>query len=628
MSVTSCALARQRLVSFVEGLRERGVVTKGTTAVKAGYVGSIVTPMRAVVGNASWGGLKHLAIQPTEAAVDYMVALARSAATGFKVQPHEFREVALMLDRAGVGVMVRGFKKGAGPMREAWSAREGDSIGARVASFIEEARLRLDADGAANVIEHERVTYKHRTTQALVDGAFMVLEALDRPWWKMAFDGSLHMQATVHAIRSGAKGAARKQLIAELFETPTDEMLARATDDANQATFKDRNLMSRTATHLKRGINREAETAPTAPKKTTEYALQRSRQIGAKGGQVAVELNVPFTGVPSSVAYKVLATSPLGFFSPNLLFGSAPQRIRALAQAGVGSALWALGYQLAQDGLVSGLPPETPSDWAQWDAEGRQALSVKIGNTWVGVNSLGPAAIPLIMGAQLRQYRADNPDAALGEQAGAMAATMGRVFSEQAYMTGIRRALEAMDDPESKGTALAVSQIPIPAASGQVARALDPYVRENHTIRQRLTNRIPILSQTNPAKLDPTGQPVRRTPMERVGAAVSPFPLRESKDTPLLAEMRRLGVTFGMPSRTEQIDGRRYPITPDAYRQMVQQMGPEVVAAIEDLLEDPEYLELTDEERAAELKAVIAAVKRDERAAFLESQPLPTGARP
>ena len=53
MAKTSCALARARLARRVAELRPAGKIEKATTAVKAGFVGSIVTPMRALAGNTS-----------------------------------------------------------------------------------------------------------------------------------------------------------------------------------------------------------------------------------------------------------------------------------------------------------------------------------------------------------------------------------------------------------------------------------------------------------------------------------------------------------------------------------------------------------------------------------------------
>jgi hypothetical protein len=211
MPAGSCArsLERSSLVRSPNSAT-RARSRRATTAIKAGFVGSVVTPLRAVVGNASWGGLRHLALQPAESAVDYMLSVGKSARTGFKVQPHEFREISNALDADGVRAMWSGFRKGGKPISGAYQAAKGAGgpIPKRVAAFVQELSTRLDADNVAKVLDVERVKYSSPVTQTLIDGAFAVLEAADRPFWKLAFDGSIYMQSKLMAIREGLSGPA------------------------------------------------------------------------------------------------------------------------------------------------------------------------------------------------------------------------------------------------------------------------------------------------------------------------------------------------------------------------------------------------------------------------------------
>jgi hypothetical protein len=614
MPAGSCALARAKLARKVAELRDAGTLEKATTAIKAGFVGSVVTPLRAVVGNASWGGLRHLALQPAESAVDYMLSVGKSARTGFKVQPHEFREISNALDADGVRAMWSGFRKGGKPISGAYQAAKGAGgpIPKRVAAFVQELSTRLDADNVAKVLDVERVKYSSPVTQTLIDGAFAVLEAADRPFWKLAFDGSIYMQSKLMAIREGLSGPARRSRSAYYFENPTDEMNLRAADDANYATFKDKNMMSRGASNVKRFLKSAAEKAPDPGATGYDRVRQKAKQRGGKVAHYIVETNMPFTGVPSSVAAKILQVSPLGLFSPSI-FGSQAERARALATAGGGSAIMAAGFLLAKKGLVTQGLPSNPKERAQWDEEGRQPWSVKIGRDWVGIQALGPVASPLFMGAKLFDVRAQSPEAGAGEQAARVAAGAGQFFTQQTYLQQVSRLIDAAQD-EKKATSLLVSQIPFPAAGGQVNRAIDKMQRSTSSVKNQILTKIPGASQFAPEKLSPTGRPLERSPEERVSSILSPLPIRRATETPLLSEMRRLGVTFGMPTHAITFRGKKVTLTEAEYRELVQSAGPRAEIALENLMKRPQYAAASDEQKKKAFERVIDRTRDRARA--------------
>lgn len=619
----SCAIAREKLVKFVASLREASTREKVTTGLKAGMLGSIVTPARAVVGNAVWGGFRHLALQPAEAAVDYLLSVGRSAATGFKVDVSEYREVVSALDRDGLRAMVRGFREGTKPTREAASAglaefrkaptfHQGLRDGLR--SFVQELSLRLDAEQVQRTLDQEPVTYSSPVLQTIVDGAFGILEAADRPFYRLALNSSLYMQAKVLAVKEGARGAEIATRSAYWMAHPTAEMMARAVDDASFATFKDSNVLTRLAQSAKRSVAQAAETKVDPGASRYEQATQAATQ---KGGQVAsylLETNVPFTGVPSSVAAKSVGLSPVGLLSL-VTASSQAQAARTIATAGVGSSLMAAGFALARDGKVSGAAPSSPAERAQWDAEGRTPFSVRVDDVWVDLRPLAPVAAPLFIGAALAQQREERPEATTGEQASAGVVAVGRLMTQQSYLQNVRTLIDALQDERKAGSVLA-SQIPIPAALGQIARATDPVVRETQSPLDRLRARLPIVSRTLPARQNVLGEEVRRTPLERVAAAVSPLAIREANPDPLLAELDRLRVFVGVPSRGLRVGGQTVQRTPEEYRALVAETGPVIRAELASVLADPDFQRLPDDEKREELQAVIRRVRREANARF------------
>jgi hypothetical protein len=362
-------------------------------------------------------------------------------------------------------------------------------------------------------------------------------------------------------------------------------MNLRAADDANYATFKDKNMMSRGASNVKRFLKSAAEKAPDPAATGYDRVRQKAKQRGGKVAHYIVETNMPFTGVPSSVAAKILQVSPLGLFSPSI-FGSQAERARALATAGGGSAIMAAGFLLAKKGLVTQGLPSNPKERAQWDEEGRQPWSVKIGRDWVGIQALGPVASPLFMGAKLFDVRAIRPRRAPASRPLESRPAPGN--SSRNRLTCSSSSTDRCRAGREESDALLASQIPLPAAGGQVNRAIDK-MRDTKTIKDQIVTKIPGASRLAPEKLTPTGRPLERSIEERVAAILSPLPIRRATETPLTQEMRRLGVTFGMPARSITFRGKKIPLGRQEYPRALESAGPRAQIALENLMKRPQY---------------------------------------
>lgn len=613
MATGVCALSRAKLARYVEGLRESSSREKFTTGVRAGFVGSVVTPLRAVAGNASWGGMRAALLQPAEAGADYVLSVAKAARTGFTVAPGEFREVASALDVAGLRAMGRGFREGAGPITEALHAarglRAGTPFGKRLRAFLDEAAARLDADPQAGRVldDVQRVTYRSPVLQAATDAAFLAVEAADRPFWRLAYQGSLYAQAKLYGIKQGLSGAARDAEVARLLAAPTDEMIVRATDDALFATFKDKGALATIATGAKRAVKAVADRAPDTDASPYVRGAQAARQRGAQAADVLLELNVPFVGVPSAVAARSAGMSPLGLLSL-LADATQAQRARTIAHASVGAGFLWLGAELWKVGRLTGPAPTDPRQRADERLAGRPAFAVKIGDTWVGVASLGPVAAPLFMGAAFAARAEEEPDASIANQVLAGAGATGRYFTSQTYLQGVQRIVDAAGDEKKLG-AFVASQLPTPALAGQLERALDPYPREARSFGERLVDRVPGGNAALPRALGPFGEVPARMAAERVGAVLSPFPLSQDRDTPELAELRRLGVELGMPSRTLTVGGRRRELPREEYRAVVARFGEMAPALLRDVLGDPDFRALPDAEKRRTLQRLLTDLR-------------------
>lgn len=604
---SACALARQRLATFVAQLEPATVADKAGSAIKGGMIGGISAPLKGVVGNLTWGGYKVLAQQPLEAGIDYLQSLGRSIATGGTVKPHEFREVVNALDAGGMRAYGRGFGIGSRTIREGVKAGRdavralppGSGFGKTIAAFMDEVTLRMNTDVTRlGINTPTQVRIQNPTMRAVVEGSFALVEASDRPFFEAAFEMSHYMQAKLAAVRQGLKGAARDAEIDRLIANPTDEMATRALLDAQYATFKDKGALASGIENFRRRLVQLASDPKGTP----------GTRGGAASLKIAMDLIVPFTGVPTSIVNKGVSMSPLGLLSPRMLDGQAG-RSRALANVTLGTSMIAAGYALAKDGLLEGPPPRATNERQDTDAT-REFNAVRLGDQWLQINELGPLAMPLFVGAALARQQTAEPEASVADRAATAAAAAGRSVAENSFLQGTRRAIEAMGD-ENKGEAFAAGLAGglIPAAVGQAARIMDPVDREATTFGERLQNRIPGLRSQLPARGTPFGPQPARTAVERLNN-VLPLRLTPDRSTPETEELRRLGVSVGTRPRMVQGAGNeRVPLPQDVYDDVLARRAESVLPTIRQVMADPTYQTLSDVEKRQVLQRVVRATK-------------------
>jgi len=268
----SCALAREKLARTVSRMRPAGTLEKATTLIKTGFLGSVVTPLKAVGGNALSLGYRTVLEHPVRAGVDYLHAVAKSALDhNFSLSPDEYRTMRFSLNADGIGRLWSGLKAGAAPTRlaiqdAAGAFKAGTSVRASVrnavATFADQLNTRLNAEQVNRTLDYREIKYQSPVVDAVVNSVMGVMEAVDRPYWRASHDFSLQVQARTLAAAEGLSGESFKARTAQLFSAPTDEMVFRAVDDANYATFKNKNFLSRMGSAVKRGAQQIAEKAP------------------------------------------------------------------------------------------------------------------------------------------------------------------------------------------------------------------------------------------------------------------------------------------------------------------------------------------------------------------------------
>jgi hypothetical protein len=630
-----CGRARTELARFVDRLSPNSVADVAESGIKAGYLASLTPAGKGFLGNTSWAGVyKTLFQQPTEAAFDQLQSTVRSAATGFKIKPHEFREVVSALDLDGLAAGARGVARGSrevgGAVKRGIEKARGmtfppgtpfaKTIAERFARAADEVTVSLNTNAQKlGINTPTQVRVQGNVKRALIEAPFSLVEAVDRPALEGAYDMSMYMQSKLSAVRQNLKGAARKAEIDRLMASPTLDMEARALEDALYATFKDKTALSDVAESVRRTL--------------TQGAMDGS--LGHAALKVGMALNIPFTGVPSSILAKGVSMTPLGVLSPKLIgnaLGNAAKRAkaagrtgkaleratkytatqatrsRAMANVALGTPLMALGYYGEQQGWFEGMLATGNARDDQLAT--RAANAAKMGGKWVVLTELGPLAVPMLVGAALSRLSRTDPDAGMLEQASVVAGAAGKAIADNPFAQGTAKMAEAFVDPAGpRGQNFVASNIAglVPSGIGQIANVMDGKEREAQGM-DRVKARIPGLRETLPEKGTPFGRQREKSVMSRLSPML-PVRITDDRSTPVTQELRRAGVSVGTPSREVTVRGEKVTLEPDRYNEVVERQGEFVNSAVQRLMASPVYQALPDEEKKRRLRLVVDRAK-------------------
>lgn len=469
---------RARRIAIGEAIREvRDQIPsskwdKFTTLWKAGLLTAPTTHIRNIAGNIINGGSEKTA-QTIGSAFDWMI----SKGTGKRT-----------LTRNGFSGMFKGIKEGSGYAKDIM-------------------RTGIDTTGEIDSKwRDQRTNYGNslggKLAQGYTDFVFNSLNASDKIFRGSAEKMSIANQAKAIAINEKLRGDERKARIRQLINNPTNAMLENAKHDADMATFQQDTGLSQ--------------------------FVAKGRQAGGITKK-ATDIIMPFTGVPSAVADQLVNYSPLGVAKgvkqvadlrkavKNGLDDStitALQR-KASTQLGrgiTGTALLGAGLALANAGLLSGQPRDD-DEKRQWAAEGKKANALKIGNTWIPIDTLSPQMILAAAGANA-ESRIKNGQGAL--EAGLNTLGDGvKSWTEQGYMTGVKDALDtATGDKDLHKYAIQQATSLIPNGIRKTAAAMDDKARQANygDLGESIQNSIPLWRNGLPAKHDIYGREIKTNP--------------------------------------------------------------------------------------------------------------------
>lgn len=304
------------------------------------------------------------------------------------------------------------------------------------------------------------------------------------------------MKKSALAYRSaadrGLTGTAFDSHVAATYMNPSPELMEEARGLATELTF-----MSRRSDFVN--------------------ALTRLANVNVLGLPI-MKFIVPFIGTPANIIEQtVIHRTPVGLFSPEIRADLAGKngnvsQDTAMARMLVGSA-YAIGFgALAARGLMTGSGPTDPNKRALWRLAGNQPHSVRIGDMFYDVRTLGPVGMLSGIASDLYDVSHAAEQGDIAEVGNTLLHAFMQNILDASFMKGPSDLIQALEDPGRYGQSYVKSYlssfVPFSGATGQVARSFDPYTRDARSVVDSVKAKVPGLSETLFPRRDIWGNPL------------------------------------------------------------------------------------------------------------------------
>lgn len=436
--------------------------------------------------------------------------------------------------------------------------------------------------------------------QKVMDANTWALDAEDQVFKKKSYIDSMGNFLT-----------ARGWDVNNLTEAQLNEARQHAIQDAKIATFQDASKLADTLSQLEK------------KNKATE---------------VIIGSLVPFKRTPINVAKRSFELSPVGLLKAitydavQVKKGNmdATKMIDHIGQGLTGSGIAALGAFLAAQGIFSAGSSDDDKE-ANLDAGmGQQEYAINLFGKSYTIDWASPAVVPLAMGGELYEalhQKYDDEETAFNQ---AMA-TVSRMFDPMLNMTmlsGIGSTVTSAAYNKSNPLFGIASNVAtnfggqfVPTLFGQIARTVDntrrtTYADKNSPVPssvqkflQRQANKIPGLSQNQPAYTDVWGREQKNGPDNVFARAaynfLSPGYLADAKSTQTEKALKELYQATGdnsvLPSKPQKYykteDGTKKFLTAQEYSALTSEGGKIALDALGKLTKSEAYKGMTNDEK-------------------------------
>ena len=361
-----------------------------------------------------------------------------------------------------------------------------------------------------------------------------------------------------------------------------------------------------------------------------------------KASEIIIGGLVPFKRTPINIAKRGFELSPAGLLK-GLTYDlvqvkkgnmTATDAIDHISTGLTGTSLAALGAFLASQGLLSASSPENDKERNFDVAQGSQEYALNIGPYSYTIDWAAPAALPMFVGAEF--YNAIAERGGDEEQAFKQATdALSRLFEPMINMTmlsGISGTLQSVGYSQTNPIFAIAENIGenyagqfVPTLLGQVARTFDGTRRTTYadkdswvpdslqTFLQRQANKIPGLSQNQPAYTDVWGREERsdNVVLRAFENFISPGYISEQVSTEAENALRDLydetGEAAILPSKPQKYykkDGKNVYLDAEKYAKLTGEKGTLALDAINALVQSSAYQSMTNDERVSAIKDI------------------------
>lgn len=415
--------------------------------------------------------------------------------------------------------------------------------------------------------------------------------SIPKPFYMAAKENDLYKQADAAAINKGLTGSAKRAFVKDFIKNQTPEVGSEADLAGQKAAFQQPSFLGRQA-----------------------QALQN-----VPGGRAVL----PFAKIAATILTDVKDYSPVG--AAQSIFDAAKaskngwspilqkQLVEGVGRGITGTAVVALGAELAKKGAITTNYPTDKKEQALWQAEGKQENSIKVNGEWRQTPSLGPFASLLQAGAYYEESKGTNP----AGKSNATAALTGALsnFSSQSYLSGLTSVAGAVQNPtENLGsTAKLEAGSVIPTGVAQIAAAGDKYDRTTQNAGQAIESKIPGLREKLPVAQTQFGQPIANPTHGITGVTDPTKPTNAVTNDPVTNELQRLVSSVGtsatpVPQPVTKISGtgangasQHVPLSKTQQAQFTSVAGPQIHSVLSNMIDTPGYKALDDNAKAAAL---------------------------
>jgi len=415
-----------------------------------------------------------------------------------------------------------------------------------------------------------------RAAEVYTQTVFKLMGVADQPFYYASLRNSLYDQAITSAKNNKLRGAEKQSFINKFVSEPDKKAMQLADAEARYTVFQNETALGTAASRIK-----SMEGIP---------------------GDVA-EFVIPFSGVPSSIATRMVERTPIGTaieIVKQIRSKKFDQRAmtKAIANGTAAIPLIGAGFALASNGEMTLGFPTDKKERDLWEAEGKQPYSIRIGNQWLSLNYMQPAGNLMAAGAQ---YAGEKLKGKSDQEAFNTAlAGAGKAFSEQSFLKGVSGIGNAISDPTRFGQKFAEQTAGsiVPNFIRTSARANDPFARETNNIGDAVLSGIPGARETLPIKTNILGKPVERR-SSTLDETINPFRPSDVKneDNPIIKELRRLQDTQNGITPTEATKSSIEGIDDQSLRELNQKVASGVSGEWGNVIKDLRYAQLSDQDK-------------------------------